>query len=266
MNVWIFKNKFFSYCLYVIFLMAFTEAAGAASRPFVNFQSLDGSLYFFDHNRVDPRRTFSTAVDAWGDYSIGDLYAYGTWQTALNNDYQGAKSSYYYKFIPRLSLGKNIDKDISWGIFKVTSLALWVSRTRGQGASYFPGLAMDWQLPGLDWFRTIYYFEHNDKKGWNDQRLHLDFGSVFSTDIGDFRIAGTYDMTFGQGRNPVMIDFKPELHYDLGKSLGYAPRHLWIGAVINPVKNKYKIQDTPAFRTNQFRYGFMVRYSFSIVK
>ena len=234
-----------------------------AAKPFVNFQSLDTSLYAFGGNKVDPTKTLSPVLEAWGDYSIGDMYVYGIWQRSLQGDYVGDTSTYYYKAVPRLSLAKNINRDISYGVFKDVSAALWISRTKGYSYSYYPGLALDWQVPGFSWLRTIYYYEHNPKKGWDDQRLHIDYAYPFTNYIGDFRIVGTFDMTFGHGDNPVMIDFKPELHYDLGQALGYQPGKLWIGAVINPMKNKYKIEDSPYYRTNQFNYGVMVRYSFS---
>ncbi|MFW1798158.1 hypothetical protein ACG9Y4_21095 [Acinetobacter guillouiae] len=241
-------------------------ASKVQAQDIVNFQSLDTSLYVFDKNRIDPERTISPVVEAWGDYSFGDMYVYGIWQNSLESDYQGDDSTYYYKFVPRLSLGKNINKDISKGIFKDASAALWVSKTKGYDFTYMPGIALDWNVPGFMWLRTIYYFEHNPGKGWDDQRLHIDYGYPFSTKIGDFRIVGTYDQTFGKGDNPTMIDFKPEIHYDLGKALGNKPGHLWVGAVINPTKNKYKIEDSPYFRTNQSNYGLMVRYSFSYSK
>lgn len=244
-------------------LMSLLPQGNAQASNFVNYQSLDTSLYAFSGNKVDPYKTLSPVLEAWGDYSIGDMYFYGIWQNSLQDNYQGDKSTYYYKAVPRLSLAKNINKDISYGIFKDTSLALWISRTKGDGFSYFPGLAFDWKIPGFSWVRTIYYYEHNYHKGWDDQRLHVDYGYPFTTQIGDFRIVGTYDMTFGHGDNPVMIDFKPEIHYDLGKALGYEAGHLWVGAVINPIKNKYKIENTSYYTTNQFNYGLMVRYSFS---
>lgn len=244
------------------FAMWITQFSAYAS-PFVNYQSVDTSLYAFSGNRVDPYKTVSPVVEAWGDYSIGDMYVYGIWQRSLQGDYAGDTSTWYYKAVPRLSLSKNMDKDISFGIFKDASAALWVSRTKGDGFSYFPGLAVDWNIPGFSWLRTIYYFENNYQKGWDDRRLHIDYGYPFSTSSGDFRLVGTFDMTFGQGSNPVMIDVKPELHYDLGKALGYKPGHFWVGMVIEQIKNKYKIEDSSYFRTDQLSYGLMVRYSFS---
>ncbi|MCX8966265.1 hypothetical protein EHW66_15100 [Erwinia psidii] len=244
-------------------ILAGLPAFNIAAQPFLKFQSLDSSLYAFGGNKVDPSKTLSPVVEAWGDYSIGDMYVYGIWQRSLLGDYVGSTSTYYYKAVPRLSLSRNINKDISYGVFKDASAALWISRSKGEGFSYYPGLALDWQIPGFSWLRTIYYYEHNYHKGWDDRRLHIDYGYPFHTTMGDFRIVGTFDMTSGQGNNPVMIDFKPELHYDLGQALGYPSGHLWLGAVIEPIKNKYKIEDSSYYHSNQFSYGIMVRYSFS---
>jgi len=38
---------------------------------------------------------------------------------------------------------------------------------------------------------------------------------------------------------------------------------LWVGIVLDPIKNKYKIQNTAYYPTNQFSYGALVRYSFN---
>ncbi|MDC9595894.1 outer membrane protein OmpK [Xenorhabdus anantnagensis] len=229
---------------------------------FVNFQSIDTSLYFQFENKIDPQKTISPIVEAFGDYKIGDMYVYSIWQNSLQHDYKGDKSTYYYKFVPRLSASKITGYDLSYGPLKDVLFAQWIAKTKNVKYDYFPGISLDWQVGGFSWLRTIFYFENNAQGNWNDQRIHIDYGIPFSNQLGDFRVVGTFDYTLGLGDNPEMIDFKPELHYDLGKKLGYQAGHLWTGVVVNPVKNKYKIKDTSDFRTNQFSYGVFIRYSF----
>ncbi|CDG20164.1 conserved exported protein of unknown function [Xenorhabdus poinarii G6] len=246
--------------LLLIPTLTFTHHAHASQ--FVNFQSLDTSLYTQFENNVDPQKTISPIVEAFGDYKIGDLYVYSIWQNALQHDDRGDKSTYYYKWVPRLSASKITGYDLAYGPFKDVLFAQWIAKTKNVKPDYFPGISLDWQVDGFSWLRTIFYFENNANGHWNDQRIHIDYGLPFSNQLGDFRIVGTFDYTLGSGDNPEMIDFKPELHYDLGKQLGYQPGHLWTGVVVNPVKNKYKIKDTSDFHTNQFSYGVFIRYSF----
>jgi len=250
--------------LYLILIMAMLpNASFAYSGGVVNYQSFDISGYLQTNNRVDPKTTFSPILESFGDYSFGDLYTYAIFETSLQNNGDGAATIWYYKFVPRLSLGKIIGKDLSFGPFKDLSFAQWIARTEHGNYNYFPGVAIDWQASWIGWLRTIYYWEHNSGEGWNDRRIHVDYGFPFSTRFGDFRIVGTFDHTFGLHGQAKTTDFKPELHYDLGKELGRPAGHLWVGIVLDPIKNKYKIQNTAYYPTNQFSYGALVRYSFN---
>ncbi|MGO3619566.1 MAG: outer membrane protein OmpK [Pseudomonas helleri] len=241
---------------------ALASSYQAQAGDFVNFQMFDASLYAQAGNEIDPEKTISPIFEAFGDYSIGDMYVYSIWQNAMEPNQQGTSSTYYYKFVPRLSFGKILGKDLSFGPLKDISFAQWISRTKGYHHEYMPGLGLDWDVPGFSWLRTMYYFEHNEQQGWNDRRIHIDYGYPFSTRYGDFRVVGTFDHTFGGRGQAKVTDFKPELHYDLGKAFGQAPGHLWTGIVLNPIKNKYKIEDSDDFPTNQVSYGALIRYSF----
>ncbi|MET3228294.1 UNVERIFIED_ORG: nucleoside-specific outer membrane channel protein Tsx [Burkholderia sp. 1263] len=240
-----------------------SQSVFAYSGGFVNYQSFDVSGYLQGGNKVDPKTTFSPIFESFGDYRFGDLYTYSIFETSLQNDYAGGATTYYYKLVPRLSLGKLLGKDISLGPFKDITFAQWISKTEHRGYNYFPGIGIDWQAPWIGWLRTIYYWERNPGLGWNDRRLHIDYGFPFSTKLGDFRIVGTFDHTFGLHGQAETTDFKPELHYDLGKELGQPGGHLWLGIVLNPIRNKYKIQSTEYFPTDQFSYGALIRYSFN---
>ncbi|MBD2799192.1 hypothetical protein ID854_01625 [Xenorhabdus sp. M] len=242
--------------------LCFLFSPSAKSADFVNFQSIDTSLYFQFENKIDPPKTISPIIEAFGDYKIGDMYVYSIWQNSLQHDYNGDKSTYYYKFVPRLSASKITGYDLSYGPLKDVLFSQWIAKTKNIKHDYFLGVSLDWQVADFSWLRTIFYFENNAKGSWNDQRIHIDYGVPFNNRLGDFRIVGTLDYTLGRRDNPEMIEFKPELHYDLGKQLGYESGHLWTGVVVTLGKNKYKIKDSPYFRTNQFSYGMFIRYSF----
>lgn len=246
--------------LLLITLLILTNNVQASS--FINFQSIDTSFYLQLENKIDPQKTISPIVEAFGDYKIGDMYVYSIWQNSLQHGYQGDKSTYYYKFVPRLSVSKMTGYDLSYGAFKDLLFAQWIAKTKNENYDYFSGVSLDWQVPWFSWLRTLFYFENNAKGNWNDQRIHIDYGIPFNNQLGNFRIVGTLDYTLGLHDNPEMLEFKPELHYDLGKELGYQSGHLWTGIVLNITKNKYKIKDTPYYRTNQFSYGVFIRYSF----
>lgn len=235
----------------------------AYSGGFVNYQSVDVSLYLQGGNKVDPETALSPILESFGDYSFGDLYTYAILEKSLQSGYSGPSTTYYFKLVPRLSMGKLLGKDLSFGPFKDISFAQWISKTKDQGYNYFPGIGIDWQVAGFSWLRSMYYWEHNPGLGWNDRRVHVDYGLPFTTSMGDFRIVGTLDHTLGLNNQAITTDFKPELHYDLGKAMGQPGGHLWIGAVLDLVKNKYKIESSDYFKTNQSSYGVLLRYSFN---
>ena len=260
--------------------IALTTAGAAmtcsyANADFVNFQSFDVSLYNFNDNKMSPETTVSPIVEAFGDYSIGDMYVYSILENnAGDDDWTGKDQTYYYKFVPRLSYSKIFNQDISHGVFKDIAFAQWVAKTQDvDSVDYYAGIALDWNLPvnGFSWFRTIFYRENSAysdgvvSEGWDGSRIHIDYGIPFSTSIGDFRIVGTFDHTFNDVR---VTDFKPELHYDLGKALGNDAGHLWTGLVINPIRNKYGAKDGAVGWTggvtdsNQEAWGAFIRYSF----
>ncbi|AXF12924.1 hypothetical protein CUJ91_33795 (plasmid) [Paraburkholderia graminis] len=255
-------KKIIATCL-LLAAIGSSQAVFAYSGGFVNYQSFDVSGYLQGGNKVDPKTTFSPIIESFGDYSFGDLYTYAIFETSLQDNYTGDPTTYYYKLVPRLSLGKLLGKDISFGPFKDITFAQWISKTEHYGYNYFPGVGIDWQASWIGWLRTIYYWERNPGQGWNDRRIHIDYGFPFSTKLGDFRIVGTFDHTFGLHGQAKTTDLKPELHYDLGKALGQPGGHLWAGIVLDPIKNKYKIQSTEYYPTNQFSYGVLVRYSFN---
>ena len=239
------------------------NGAFAYSGGFVNYQSVDVSVYLQGGNKVDPEATVAPILESFGDYTFGDLYTYAIFQESLRSNYDGPSSTYYFKLVPRLSAGKLLGRDLSFGPFKDISFAQWISKTKGYGYNYFPGIGIDWQASWIDWLRTMYYWERNPGLGWNDRRVHVDYGIPIKTGVGDFRIVGTLDHTFGLNGQAITTDFKPELHYDLGKAMGRAGGHLWVGAVVDVVRNKYKIESSDYYKTNQVSYGVLLRYSFN---
>lgn len=243
--------------------IGFTNGASAYAGEFVYYQAVDVSVYLQGGNKVDPKNTIAPILESFGDYAIGDLYTYAILQKSLQSDYSGPSTTYYYKLVPRLSMGKLLGKDLSVGPLKDISFAQWISKTKDMGYSYFPGIGLDWQASWISWLRTMYYWERNPGQGWNDRRVHVDYGIPIPTRMGDFRIVGTFDHTFGLNDQAVTTDFKPELHYDLGKALGQPGGHLWVGVVVDLIKNKYKIQSSEHFKTNQASYGVLLRYSFN---
>ncbi|WP_244967831.1 hypothetical protein ACNFJN_17010 [Xenorhabdus budapestensis] len=54
---------------------------------------------------------------------------------------KGDKSTYYYKFVPRLSTSKITGYDFSYGPLKDVLFAQWIAKTKKVKYDYFPGIS-----------------------------------------------------------------------------------------------------------------------------
>ena len=66
-------------------------------------------------------------------------------------------NTYYGEFSPRLSFGKILDKDLSFGPIKDVLLAFTYEFGEGDNESYLLGPAFDLNIPGFDYFQLNFY-------------------------------------------------------------------------------------------------------------
>ncbi|MNN83045.1 hypothetical protein D3C81_2000510 [compost metagenome] len=58
------------------------------------------------------------------------------------------------------------------------------------------------------------------------------------------------------------LHFNPQVKYDLGKALSFGEKQLYVGVEYDYWKDKYGIDDTGAFKTNQSTTSFLVKFHF----
>ncbi|MNR45808.1 hypothetical protein D3C85_1647010 [compost metagenome] len=58
------------------------------------------------------------------------------------------------------------------------------------------------------------------------------------------------------------LHINPQIKYDLGKLLGEKPRQLLVGIEYDYWSNKYGIEDSPGFDTNQSAASLLLQYHF----
>ncbi|MED5773682.1 hypothetical protein [Enterobacter kobei] len=58
------------------------------------------------------------------------------------------------------------------------------------------------------------------------------------------------------------LHFNPQVKYDLGKALGYEPKHLYVGLEYDYWSDKYGVKDSQYFTTDQNTASFLVKYHF----
>ncbi|RMI01576.1 outer membrane protein OmpK [Stutzerimonas nitrititolerans] len=180
--------------------------------------------------------------------------------------------TYYGEFSPRLSLGKISGKDLSFGPIKDVLISTTYERGESQADGtpnqvYLLGPAVDLELPGFDRFSLNTYYRKPDGTTGNPG--------------GQWQITPAWAMTIPVGKSDILVDgyidwvvndkksggrelkknfhFNPQVKYDLGKALDYTPAKLYVGIEYDYWSNKYGIEDTSAFNTDNNVVNFIVK-------
>ena len=79
----------------------------------------------------------------------------------------------------------------------------------------------------------------------------------------DLVIDGFIDWVVGNEDNyRNNLHFNPQIKYDLGKALSLSAKQLYVGIEYDYWKNKYGIEDSPAFETDQNTASLLVKLHF----
>ena len=143
-------------------------------------------------------------------------------------------------------------------------------RGEGRNRNYLLGPAVDLAIPGFDRFALNTYYRKPD--------------GITGKPSGQWQITPTWAMTFPVGKSDILFDgyidwvvndkkngntelkknfhFNPQVKYDLGKALDYTPGKLYVGIEYDYWSNKYGIEDTDAFNTDNNVTNFIVKAHF----
>ncbi len=213
---------------------------------------------------VDPDEqltmTFESAGGAtWGDWFI--FYDYTDYVSG-NVDTDGI----YGEISPRLSFNKLFDAGISAGPLSDISLAFTYENGRGNVESILYGLGFDWALPYASYFQTNVYYRNannNDSDGWQ-------LTPVFRFDIpvgtSNIVIDGYIDWVFKSDNSnyDTNVHVNPQIKYDLGMALNGKnnANKLMVGIEYDYWKNKYGIENSSFFDTDQSAISAIIKYHF----
>ncbi len=207
----------------------------------------------------------------WGDMF---LFVDNKWYNGISGS---DGHTYYGEFSPRLSLGKISGADLSFGPIKDVLISATYERGESQddgtpNQNYLLGPAVDLAIPGFDRFALNTYYRKPD--------------GTTGKPSGQWQITPTWAITIPVGKSDILFDgyidwvvndkgskakgdylaknlhINPQVKYDLGKALDYTPGKLYVGIEYDYWSNKYGIEDSSAFNTDNNVTNFIVKAHF----
>lgn len=161
---------------------------------------------------------------------------------------------------------------LHYGIVKDVLIAATYERGENRNRKYLLGPAVDLDLPGFDRFSLNTYYRKPD--------------GITGKASGQWQINPTWAMTFPVGRSDILFDgylewyvndvgskgtsnyvakslhFNPQFKYDVGKALGQTAKRFYAGVEWDYWSDKYGIEDSPGFPTDQNAVSVLVKVHF----
>ncbi|MBO3276938.1 outer membrane protein OmpK [Pseudomonas schmalbachii] len=222
--------------------------------------------------QVDPHIQQTVTLEHFSLWNWGDVFAFvdNTW-------FNGGKSingshAYYGELTPRFSIGKLSGRDLSFGPVKDVLLATTYEFGEGDVETFRFGPGFDLAIPGFDFFKLNFYYRMPQGNRSPD---------------GVWQVVPAWSTHFPVGKSDIILDgvihwavnskdaetpnqqsyhknlhINPQVKYDLGKALGSEPRKLLVGIEYDYWSNKYGIEDSKFFDTNQSATSLLLQYHF----
>ncbi|MES2871274.1 MAG: outer membrane protein OmpK [Pseudomonadota bacterium] len=184
-------------------------------------------------------------------------------------DGNAGPNTYYGEFSPRLSMGKIFDQKFEFGPIKDVLLAMTYEFGEGDTEAYLIGPGFDLNVPGFDYFQLNFYqrFPEGNRAGKGVWQITPAWSYTLPVGNSDILIDGFMDWVVDNDKNArgtyhANLHFNPQIKYDLGKALSWGDKQLYVGVEYDYWKNKYGIEDSGVFTTNQDTASLLVKYHF----
>ncbi len=240
--------------------------AQANAADLLQWQNNSLTVLYGDNFKVNPEKQQTLTFEHASGWSFGDVFFFV--DTIHYSDVsEGDDTTYYGEFSPRLSFGKLTGADLKAG--PVTDVLLAATYEFGEGdiKNYLIGPGFDLAIPGFDYFQVNLYRRHTDSSVKGDDEGLWQITPVWSYTLpvgnSDLVIDGFIDWVVGNEDNyRNNLHFNPQIKYDLGKALSLSAKQLYVGIEYDYWKNKYGIEDSPAFETDQNTASLLVKLHF----
>ena len=178
-------------------------------------------------------------------------------------------STIYGEWHPRLSFGKLTGKDLGFGPVRDVLLATELN-VGHEVRVYLYGLGFDFDIPHFAFFslnifiRDEFVLDAADFAGKNDSttfQISPSWSLPFTLGKARFDFTGFLDYAGAEGDAAANLLTAPQLLLNVG-SLSGDPGSLWVGVEYQYWSNKYGIEDSDGFETNESVAQFMAKWFF----
>jgi nucleoside-specific outer membrane channel protein Tsx len=237
--------------LVVCAVLPTAASAGSAEFATTNIQYLHGTRYA----DFDPAGGFSESDEA----SIVTIEHFNVWKYGdnfifidiTNPDREGdafgstteSDAAFYAEISPRLSFGKILGKDLSFGpVLDVLFTSTIEIPESPVEQTWLYGLAADLKLPGFQFFQFNWYVRDNQASGIDTgQQVTLVWAAPFKLGPVPLVFEGFFDYAWGEDPLQDNIITAPRLLVDVGELAGFGGGKLQAGVEYQIWRNKFGI-------------------------
>lgn len=247
-------------------LVSFSSSA----EGLLHWQDTSLSYLYGTDFKVDPQKQHTVTIEYANGWQYGDTFFFVDFSRSANDekfvgpDSGPTKNSHYLEFSPRFSAGKIFNTDLSLSFISDLLLATNVESGIHADSSINVGPGIDMKVPGFNFLQLNLYYRFSDSGDSDGWQLTPVWNTSFA--IGDSEIVfdGFIDWVFsaenkGEGYEP-NLHFNPQLKYNLGRAIWGESQNLYVGIEYDYWKNKYGIQDSSFFSTDQSVTSLLVQY------
>lgn len=251
-------------------------------KPYFNWS--DNSITLLPYGwgfEVDPAEQSTVTLEHAHDSRIGDFFAFVDF-TRFHGSPEGADESTWYGEIgPRLSLGKTLQKDLSFALFSkslfiVRDVLVAAQYERGEDADVseaaLVGVGFDLDVREAGLLGPLGKFKYiqlnlyarselteSARHGFRDMQITMVAARPFAVGSARFLVDGYFDWVLGLGSEDWNYHLNPQVTVDVGHFWDQSDR-FFAGVELDFWWNKYQIPDSTAFDTNQAAVSLMFKY------
>ncbi len=210
---------------------------------------LNGGDYKVDHKDQQILTFEHVAGTSWGDSFM--------FLDHLRGD-DGSRSN-YAEWSPRISLCKVAEYCVSNGLIKDVLVSTTVEMSSG-ATNFLYGVGLDLNVPQFQFLQLNFLRRQNDsvKNNW---QLTTAWALPFKMAEQDFTYDGFIDWFNSTDDQSSSMNFTSQLKWSMGKALGLSNK-LYLGVEYVYWLNKYGIEDSPEFETDESNLNLIVKWHF----